>query len=176
VKRAVKERNLPAVILNPCHLVGAYDDQNWSQMITLVKHNKLPGIPPGIGSFCDIEEVAKAHISAVDQGRVGENYILSGHDASFIEFVNEIGQLTGRKPGLRATPKTLIMGLGYLSYWVSLISQKEPNVTPEKAMIVSERLLVRSAKAQRELGYKADVPLVTQLAKCVQWMAEVGRL
>ena len=90
VKAAVKERGLDAVILNPCQIVGAPDKQNWSQMIRMVKENTLPGVPPGFGSFCDIEEVAKAHISAFERGKKGENYILSGADMSFVEFVGAI--------------------------------------------------------------------------------------
>ncbi len=43
VKDAVIHKDLNAVILNPCHLVGAPDFHNWSQMMYMVKHNKLPG-------------------------------------------------------------------------------------------------------------------------------------
>ena len=52
VKAAVAA-GLDAVILNPCHIVGRYDVNGWSKMISLVAGGKLPGVPPGRGSFCD---------------------------------------------------------------------------------------------------------------------------
>ncbi|MGZ7081508.1 MAG: NAD-dependent epimerase/dehydratase family protein, partial [Thermoanaerobaculia bacterium] len=57
-------QGLDATILNPANIIGPYDDRNWSRMIALVARDKLPGVPPGAGSFCHVREVAAAHISA----------------------------------------------------------------------------------------------------------------
>ena len=52
---------------NPSHIVGRYDTEGWSKSIRLVAEGKLPGIPPGKGSFCDAGAVARAHVAAVDR-------------------------------------------------------------------------------------------------------------
>ncbi|MBX2844246.1 MAG: NAD-dependent epimerase/dehydratase family protein [Flammeovirgaceae bacterium] len=78
VKKAIAEKGLDAIILNPCHLMGTYDQYNWVQLIQSVNQDNLPGIPPATGLFCHVEEVAKAHISAFEKGITGENYILAG--------------------------------------------------------------------------------------------------
>ncbi|PHS15847.1 MAG: oxidoreductase [Kangiella sp.] len=170
VKKAVKEQGLDAVILNPCHLVGPWDAHNWSQMLTMVANEKLPGVPPGYGSFCHIEEVVKAHLQAAIKGRKGENYILSGADASFVEFVSEIGKLLGKKVPAKPMPHWLLKIVGAVSVFFARFTGKEPDMTPEKVLIVSEVLKVRSQKAQDELGYIADVPLSKMLNDCYQWM------
>lgn len=170
VKTAVEEKGLDAVILNPCHLVGAPDNHNWSQMIALTKQDKLPGVPPGYGSFCDIKEVARAHIEAVKKGKTGENYILSGKDMSFVEFVEEIGKLFDKKTPARPIPAIALKLIGRVSAMWANTTGKEPNITPEKAMIVSDHLQVSSAKAQQELGYNADTDISAVLNECYQWM------
>lgn len=170
VKAAVTQRHLDAVILNPCHLVGAPDHHNWSQMIEMVEQGRLPGVPPGLGSFCDIKEVARAHIIAAEQGRTGENYILSGVDMSFVEFVGAIGQMLGKKTPNRPMPAWLLKSLAQLSVLGANVTGREPELTPEKALIVCDPLKVSSEKAQRELGYQADIDLQAALRDCYNWM------
>ena len=172
VKSAVKERYLDAVILNPCQIIGAPDKQNWSQMIRMVKENKMPGVPPGLGSFCDVEEVAKAHIRAFERGRNGENYILSGADMRFVDFVGAIGKIVGQKTQSKPLPAWVFKLIGQLSVLCANVTHKEPNITPEKAMIACDRLRVTSAKAQRALGYKADIDINAPLNKCYAWMQQ----
>jgi dihydroflavonol-4-reductase len=59
VKRAAAE-GFPAVIVNPGHIVGRYDTQNWGRMILMIVRGKVPGVPPGGGSFCHAAAVAEA--------------------------------------------------------------------------------------------------------------------
>ena len=172
VKQAVKEKGLDAVILNPCHLVGAWDYHNWSQMLTMVAENRLPGVPPGYGSFCHIKEIAKAHIAAFEKGCTGENYILSGADASFLEFVTAIGKMLNKKVPKKAMPYWLLKIVGNVSVFFARFTDKEPDMTPEKVLIVSEVLKVSSIKAQQELGYSVDIPLEVMLNDCYQWMKQ----
>jgi len=174
VKEAALENGLNAVILNPCHLVGAPDHHNWSQMISLISKGKLPGVPPGFGSFCDIEEVAKAHISAYDRANSGENYILSGVNLSFVDFVAKIGNMVGKRTPQKPIAKWLLSLISQLSALVSNITGKEPDITPEKAMIVSDHLNVTSAKAQQVLGYNANIDLDQTLDNCYKWMQTRG--
>ncbi|MCO7223535.1 NAD-dependent epimerase/dehydratase family protein [Pleionea sp. CnH1-48] len=176
IRKAVKEQDLDAVILNPCHLVGPWDTHNWSQMFTLIATDKLPGVPPGFGSFCHIEQVAHAHWQAALKGRKGENYILSGADASFVEFAQKIGGLLNKKVPEKPIPAWLLTIIGQVSEWWAFISKKEPDVTPEKALIVSDVLKVSSAKAQKELGYNASVPLDDMLQDCFDWLRQHKRI
>jgi len=59
------ERGLPACIMNPGHIVGRYDANSWARLIRLVDAQKLPGIPPGEGTWAAATEVAKAPAAPV---------------------------------------------------------------------------------------------------------------
>jgi len=172
IKAAVKDKNLDAVILNPCHLVGPWDSHNWSQMLKMVAEERLPGVPPGFGSFCHIQEVARAHLLAAKLGEIGENYILSGADASFVEFVGVIGGLLGKKVPKKPISRWLLSLITNISVFFARFSKKEPDMTPEKVLIVCEVIQVSSEKAQKVLGYNVDIPLKQMVTDCYQWMRE----
>lgn len=170
VKTAVAEDNLDAVILNPCHLLGPWDSHNWSQMITMVANEALPAVPPGRGSFCHIRAIAEAHVAAAERGRTGENYILSGIDVSFEEFIQTIAKVVGKPVRKKPLPAWLLRFVATFTNAWSKISGKEPDLTPEKILIICDDMRVSSEKAQNELGYRADIPLATQIQDCYDWL------
>ncbi len=89
VVRAAIPRGLEAVIMNPASIMGRGDVTGWARIIRMAVSGKLPGVPSGALSFCHGGEVARAHITAFAQGRCGENYLLGGTDASFVELARD---------------------------------------------------------------------------------------
>jgi dihydroflavonol-4-reductase len=175
VEKAAK-RGLRAVILSPGAIVGRYDVTGWARMIRLVHSGKLPGVPPGGGSWADAREVASAHIAAVAHGRSGERYLLGGVDATLLEFVTLIGQLTGKKVPSKALPPGLVRAMGRVSQWGSYLTRKPPRVTPEIAQSTTRPpRYFRSDKAIRELGYRA-VPLAEMVRDSYEWLKEENLL
>lgn len=170
------EQGLDAVILNPCGIIGAGDRHNWSQMIMLIQQGKLPGVPPGSGNFCHVIEVARAHISALEKGRTGANYILAGVEASFLELAQTIGRLLDRPAPRRPLPAPLIRLAGRVYPLFSLFSDREPSLTPEKVALVTHRVAADGSRAVRELGFDGDIPLEVMLSECIEWMHKEGLL
>ncbi|WP_237067812.1 SDR family oxidoreductase [Microbulbifer guangxiensis] len=164
------DRGLDAVFLNPCAIVGKYDTSSWAQTFFLILDDQLPGVPPGNGSFCHAAEVARAHIAAFEKGRTGENYILAGIDASFLEFFGTIARLLGKPVPRRTTPAAVIHLVGQVSDLLSRVTGKEPRITPEKAALITRRVTASCEKARRELGYRGDVPLETMLQESRDWL------
>lgn len=170
------KQGLDAVILNPCGIIGAGDTHNWSQMIKLINDGRLPGVPPGGGSFCAVEEVARAHIQAFEKGGCGERYILAGIEASFLELVQTIAKQLGRTPPNRTVPKAVLRLAGQLYPLVSLFTGNEPRLTPEKVALVTNRVFADGSKAVQQLGFDNTVPLTDMLENCITWMAQTHRL
>jgi nucleoside-diphosphate-sugar epimerase len=169
-------RGLSAAIMNPGHVVGRYDVHGWGRMIRLVHAKKLPGIPPGQGIWAHADEVARAHVSAVDKGGVGERYLLGGTVATYVEMVRVIGELTGRDVPSQPIKPWVLHTLARVSQWGSYVTRRAPTVTPEIAEATSRPPhLFRSNKAIRVLDYRA-VPLETMLRECFEWMQSEGLL
>jgi dihydroflavonol-4-reductase len=169
-------RGLEACIMCPGHIVGKYDASQWARMITLVQRGKLPGVPPGRGTWAHATQVAKAHIAAVDKGRSGERYLLGGTWGTYLEVVTIIGRLTGKKVPTKPMPAWIIRVLGRVSQWGSYVTKRAPTVTPEIATGTSRPPhLFKSDKAIRELGYEA-VPLEAMFRESYEWLRDEGLL
>ena len=167
------EKGLDAVIINPTNIIGPYDYHNYSQIFTLIDRQKLPGVPQATQTFCHVKEVAKAHITAFYRGQKGENYILGGVEVDYLTLVKEIGDILGKHVPNRTTPGWILKMFGRMSLWGSYITGKEPDLTPEKVILITSQILCNSQKAEKDLNYHS-LPLRMMLDDCYQWMLREG--
>ncbi len=168
-------RRLETVILNPAHVIGRYDAHGWSRIIRMVHDGKLIGAPPGSGSFAHAEAVALAHIAAAERGKVGANYLLGGADASFLQLVQVIGEITGAKVPGKPLPAWTVKTVARLKAWRATVTGIEPDVTPEAAEMLLMNPRIDSNKAERDLDYRTT-SLRIMLLDCYRWMRDAGLL
>jgi nucleoside-diphosphate-sugar epimerase len=171
---AAVERGLPAVVMNPANIMGPYDVTGWARVILLADKGKLDSAPPGTGSFCHVGEVARAHIAAATRGRIGQQYLLGGADASFVELGNVVaGHLGRRKP--RRAPAWGLRLLGAANDVIATFTGKEADITWEAATVFCRKVLCHSDKAIQELGYTPR-SLDDMVADSVAWLRAHGHL
>jgi dihydroflavonol-4-reductase len=168
-------RGLDAVIVNPSHIMGRYDRKGWSQLIIAAHERWMPGVPPGAGTFCHAEAVARAHIAAAEHGQRGTNYLMSGADASFVELFAVINEVTGSHVPLRPLPAALFRLPARLSAAWAALAGREPALTPEGAEIAIARARVTSRRAEEKLGYR-PAPLRALIEDCYRWLLAEGLL
>jgi dihydroflavonol-4-reductase len=64
---------------------------------------KMPfGFPYASGGFSivDVDDVVAGHLHAMERGRVGQRYILGGNNATVLEVLTTLSEITGlRGPG-----------------------------------------------------------------------------
>jgi nucleoside-diphosphate-sugar epimerase len=173
--RAGIAKGLWAVFLNPANIIGRYDRHNWARLILLAAAGRLPSIPPGRGSFCHAAEVARAHTAAAERGRSGENYILAGADATFAEVIRTIGDIVGRKVPGRVARARFLRNASRVLGLISLVTRREPILTPESAAFLCADLTCKTDKAERELGY-TPASLRTMLEDSHRWLIAEGLL
>lgn len=172
-ERAVRNSALPWIVFNPSHILGPGDRHNWSRLIMLVSQEKLPGIPPGLASFADVREIAKAQVRAWQDQRFGQAYLVGGSHISFVDFVHKVGAALNKRTPRGAMPVWAMMAFARLKDAWSKLSGKEPDITPEGAMLTCHKLEVNSSKAERELGYR-QTPIDPLLADTLSWMRKEG--
>jgi dihydroflavonol-4-reductase len=168
-EQAVRQSSLAWIVLQPSHILGPGDRHNWARLIMLIDQEKLPGIPPGLGSFADVRHIAKAHVTAWQAQKFGQCYLLGGEHVSFVDFVQHVGTILCKKTPSKALPAWLLMSVAQLAYRWSLVSRKEPDMTPESAALTCHRLHVDSAKALNELQY-AITPFNTLVNDTLNWL------
>jgi dihydroflavonol-4-reductase len=175
VANAVNTGLVDGVILNPGHILGPGDRRNWSRMIALVDAGKLPGVPPGSGPFADVSEVARAHVQAFHRGRAGEKYLLGGPVVTFVDLVRMTGEILGKPVPGKATPAWILKGAAQVYSALSLLTGREPDLTPESAAMITRNLLCDSSRAQRELDYRFT-NVRSLLQQTIDWMKSAGML
>lgn len=172
---AVAEEQLDAVVLNPANVLGPGDFHNWSRLIRIVNQQKLPAAPPGGGNFCDVREVARAHVRAFHDGRSGEKYLLGGDYSTYRDVIRQAAELLDRKEPPFTLPPVLFRALSYVMTPLASMAGSEPDITPESAAMSAREIRCDSGKAERELAYRS-IPVKDMLTDTIDWMRKEGLL
>ena len=166
---------METVIVNPAHVLGPGDRHNWARLFLLIDQEKLPGAPPGSGAFADVREVARAQVAAALRPVAGRRYLLGGEHASFLELVQMIASTLGRKVPARALPATLLRMHARVLDLASMVSGREPQLTPQAVSYTCHNLRVDSTRAIRDLDYRLT-PLSTLVEETCAWLRGHGML
>lgn len=101
------------VMVNPGFMVGAYDVKPSSGQLLLTGYKKpLMAAPKGGKSFIHVKDAASAIVSALEHGRSGERYLLTGENMSLQEFYRRQAQVCGYRQCFVPLPNALVRLLG----------------------------------------------------------------
>lgn len=169
VLRAVAEEGLDALVVNPTFMIGPYDSKPSSgKMILAVYKGRIPGYPTGGRNFIYVRDVASAIISAIDNGKKGECYILGHENLSYKEAFQKMATALGVKaPSLRM-PGALTLAYGRLLSVTGMIFRFMPPVNFPMAWISTEKHFYSSEKAKKELNLP-QTPISEALEEAVSW-------
>ena len=153
VRDGIKQ-GLDAVIMNPAQIVGPYDYNYTPLMIRSLVSGQMKGVPAGNSVCGHVKDYAKAHVTAVEKGRCGENYLLGGVHASFGDITSVICEIAKVKSPSMKLPPLLLNFLAVIMEKVSIFTKNEPLLTPEKVLLMNHNIGIDSSKAEQELGFK----------------------
>jgi nucleoside-diphosphate-sugar epimerase len=163
------------VIVNPPRIYGPGIESESNAVTKLIKlylkgkWKILPGDGKRMGSYVYVDDVVNGHILAMEKGRSGERYILSGVNASYNEFFNTLTKVSGKKVSLYPFPVSLMLTAGYTIMGYSKITGNPPLLTPKWIKKYFYDWSLNCEKAQRELGYTYR-SLEEGLQQTVNWI------
>ncbi len=170
----VRERGLPAVIVNPAGPVGPRDIKPTptGRMIADAAAGRMPAyLDTGI-NIVHVDDVALGHVLALEHGRIGERYILGSENLSLREILSLVDQAAGRT-------RWRMRLRGEWLWPVALAAEAlarfgvEPRVTRDHLRMARKRMFFSHAKAASELGY-APRPAALAIADAVAWFRAHG--
>jgi dihydroflavonol-4-reductase len=168
--------DLEVVVLNPGSMIGPYDfTLQFGRLFLDIRDGKVPGIPPGGAPWAHVEEVAKAHVSALNRGRPGEKYICGGINASYKEIFKRIAESIGKDPPKYVLPRWVTVVYGYLAELGANFTHRPPSLNPGQARYMAAFPQYDSTKAIRELGF-GIVPLEKMIEDARDWYIQNGFL
>ncbi|HNX68151.1 MAG TPA: SDR family oxidoreductase, partial [Candidatus Omnitrophota bacterium] len=165
-------KGLPAVILNPGIVIGERDHKPTPSGDVIVKflNGSYPGYFDTRWSVADADDVALAHIAAMERGRNGERYILCDNEHYTLQ---DVFQLLEKITGIRAPrfkiPYWFLLGFTYLDEALShILFRKRPLMPTEGVKFCKMTAVYDNSKAVRDLGYR-PTPFEETLRKAVSW-------
>jgi dihydroflavonol-4-reductase len=174
---AMVAQGLPAIIVNPSTPVGPRDVKPTptGRLIVEAAAGRVPAFVDTGLNMVHVDDVAEGHIAALERGRIGERYILGGQNASLSDILATVAQQTGRKAPRVKLPRGAIYPVAYVAQVLARRSGREPFVTVDGLRMSKNLMFFTSAKAERELGYKAR-PYAEGIKDAIEWFRKAGRL
>lgn len=141
----------PVVIVMPSQVYGPGDHSGFGEQMRLANEGRLPyRALDGVGvGLVHVDDLAEGIISALDHGRVGESYVLSGPRTTLGEAVTLAAGLAGRRPPRLRLPNGLLRLMAPVG---GLIGQ--PNLREVISASDGVTYWASSAKAERELAFR----------------------
>ncbi len=155
VKRMIAEQGLPAIIVQPG---GVYGPGDTSQVADLLKEffaGKLPLLPfPDLGiCMSHVEDIAGGVLLALDKGRLGEAYVISGPATTMRGAIETVAAVSGRKAPKRDLPTPLMKALIPIGPLVGKLMGQPPNLRELISSADGVTFWAGYEKAASELGY-----------------------
>jgi dihydroflavonol-4-reductase len=177
VKAMIAEQKLPAIIVNPSTPIGPGDVRPTptGRIIIEAAAGRMPVYVDTGLNLVHVDDVAAGHLAALQKGRIGERYILGGQDVLLGDMLGEIARQVGRLPPKLRVPRQLIFPIAYGAEAIAHFTGREPFVTVTGLKLAKDRMFFTSAKAERELGYRAR-PYGEAVAEAIAWFRQNGYL
>jgi dihydroflavonol-4-reductase len=177
VETMVAEQKLAAIIVNPSTPIGPGDVRPTptGRIIVEAAAGRMPAYVDTGLNLVHVDDVAAGHLAALQSGRIGERYILGGQDVLLGDMLREIARQVERAPPRLWLPRRLIFPIAYGAEAIARFTGREPFVTTTGLRLAKDRMFFTSAKAERELGYRAR-PYIEAIAEATAWFRQHGYL
>jgi len=172
---ALASKGLPVTVVRPAYVLGPGDVHGSSSatIVALVRR-RIPAYVEGGASFCDVRDVAVGHAAALERGRVGDVYILGGHNLTMTQLTARVAALSGVKPPPRI-PYTAALGAAMVQEVWARVSGGRAPMSRDLVRSAALYTFVSSAKAERELGYTIR-PFDDMIRDTLRWFIARGKL
>jgi nucleoside-diphosphate-sugar epimerase len=177
VERLARERNLPAVIVQPSQVYGPGDEAWTMGPLRLMKAGRLvlPAKGRGLVQPIFVEDLAEGILSALERGRAGEAYILCGAKAVTVaEFFAHLAHMLG-KSRIPSVPVWLASGIASFSEVAARLTGRPPRFTRSAVRFVTDfATTFDGTKAKAELGFEPRTSLEDGMEAVRRWLEEEG--
>ena len=164
---------LEAVVTCPTGVIGPYDFRG--SMMGAVIHDAAKSKPTlyvdGAYDFVDVRDVADGLISAAENGKRGESYILSGQKISVRYMLETVREITGRNFFQMKVPFDLAKFAAFFTPMYYQLANETPRFTPYSLEVLQSNSNISHAKATKELGYSPR-SLYESIKDTVKWFLE----
>lgn len=148
------EAGLPLVIVQPGLVYGPGDPSTVGMALRDYLRRRLPVTPRLGGCWSFVEDIATAHLLAMERGEAGENYNLAGSCLYLEEALDVAQEITGIKAPPLVMPPMVARILSWLVRPVNFLVPLPPTYHPETFRVAAGTTYFgNDALARTELGW-----------------------
>ncbi len=174
VVREAVQAGQEVVTVNPVVVMGP-GDLNIISGDFVLKTKRLQWtipVPPGGVAVVDVRDVARMHIAAATQGRVGERYILGTANYKYAEWFRMIAEVVGASRPRLPTPGWVLPPLAALFDGLRALGLKLP-VDGDQTRLGAQNIYFEFGKGWAELG-KPQIEMRQSIEDTYRWYLEHG--
>jgi len=164
------------VVVNPTTPIGDQDIKPTptGRIIVDFLKRKFPAYVDTGLNLVDVKDVARGHLLAMEKAKPGQRYILGGENLTLKQILDKLSVLTGLPSPRTKVPHAVALGFAALDqFFTGVILRKEPRATIDAVRMGRKKMFASSAKAERELGYKAAA-VDDALRRAINWFQAHG--
>jgi nucleoside-diphosphate-sugar epimerase len=171
----------PVVMVNPTRVYGPgklTEGNSVSLMIDQYDRGLVPillnhGV--NIGNYALVDDLVRGHILAMEQGRIGERYIIGGENASLKKFYELVDEVSGKKHFQINLAPRVGLTYGAVQKFAADTFGIYPQITTGWVETFLQDWAYSCAKAERELGY-TFTPLKEGIRLTYEWILQQRQL
>jgi dihydroflavonol-4-reductase len=175
VANAWRERGLPSITLIPSIILGPGDTRNTGKMVLSYVNGEFPGTfaEESMLPVVDVEDAARAHLLAYEQGRIGERYIISGENRKWGDFLRMASAISGTPvPSRHIGGRALWLASRTGEVW-SRMTRAPPRLPAWLADFLLTGAMMDNTKSIRELGMTYR-PIDESVRESIEWFRAEG--
>ena len=172
---ALAAKGLNVAIVKPVVLLGPGDIYHSSAttFLALAAH-KLPVVVAGGASFCDVRDVARAHVVALEKATPAATWLLGGHNMEVTDMTRKVAAFAGVAPP-RVVPFPLALTVATIAEYSARLLHRKTDLSRDLVRAARLYTWVDSSKAKKDLGYVIR-PFEESLADTLRFFLKTNRL
>jgi nucleoside-diphosphate-sugar epimerase len=153
-KRLIAE-GLPCVIVQPGGVYGPDDHSALGKQILDFCDGRMPLVPfADLGmNMVHVEDVAAGVLLALDEGKVGESYVLGDEVTTMRGLMDSVAEVAGKRPPRGTIPTGLLKLVAPLGPVIGKLMGQPPNMRELISSGDGVTFWAKQDKAVRELGF-----------------------
>ncbi len=175
-ERAALAARLPAVLVLPTAPVGPGDRRPTptGAMIADFLRGRMRASLDGGLNLVAVEDVARAHVAAMERGRERERYLVGGENLDLVEVWRLLAAITGRPAPRFVIPYPVALAVGAADeIRCRLLPPARPVAPLEGVRMGRHRYFVDDSKARAELGHR-PTPVRAALERAIDDLRSHG--
>jgi dihydroflavonol-4-reductase len=154
-RRLIDDEGLPCVIVQPGGVYGPDDHSAIGTQMNQFLAGRMPLIPfPDLGfNMVHVDDVATGVLLALDEGTIGEQYVLGGQITTMREAIESLARVAGKKAPKRAMPTSVLRAMTPIGPVVGKLMGQPPNLSELISAADGVTYWARHDKAMEQLDY-----------------------